>query len=70
MNASASLKHSRWLVLEDEGDLVDQNEGLSVGDGCGIVSSGLKECRPLVQEGIRHYRSRLVVVSLGIFLAG
>ena len=36
VNASASLKHSRWLVLVVEGDLVDQNDGLSVGDGCCI----------------------------------
>ena len=42
VNASASLKHSRWLVLEDEGDLVDQKDGLSVGDGCGIVSRNFR----------------------------
>jgi hypothetical protein len=33
VNASLSLKHSRWPVLGEEGDLVDQKEGLSVGDG-------------------------------------
>ncbi len=57
VNASASLKHNRWLVLVCEGDLVDQNDGLSVGDGFTLVSRCI--CigyRLFVQEGIRRYR--------------
>ena len=39
VKASFSLKHWRWLVLVDEGDLVDQKEGLSlVGDGYQTIS--------------------------------
>jgi len=34
VKASFSLKHCRWLVLVDEGDFVDQKDGLSlVGEG-------------------------------------
>lgn len=56
MNASASLKHRRWFVLELEGDLVDQNDGLSVGDGYRDVSHNLKRVSAVVQGDIHRCR--------------
>ena len=39
VKASLSLRHERWLLDVNEGDLVDQNAGLSVGDGWRVVRS-------------------------------
>jgi hypothetical protein len=72
VNASLSLKHSRWFVEVEEGDLEDQKDGRSVGDGYRTVNLAVLDKGLLSLTGRYSPLSFTAVlsVSLRVFLVG